>query len=197
MDPRNVAANKGNSTFDIKHRSVTSVVYELPFGEGKAYGASLPKGLRYAVSGWEMTGIMTFQSGPSFSVTTTTDVSNTGGANRPFVIGDPHLDSPSPTRWFNTAAFTVTNPFGTGFAYGNTGRNNLRGGGQRNIDFGMFRNFRVTERFTAQFRGELFNILNMASFGLPVGNINASNFGQVTSTSTSSRQIQLGLKVKF
>ena len=197
MDPRNVAANKGNSTFDIKHRSVTSVVYELPFGEGKAFGANLPKGLRYAVSGWEMTGIMTFQSGPSFSVTTTTDVSNTGGANRPFVIGDPHLDSHSPTRWFNTAAFTVTNPFGTGFAYGNTGRNNLRGDGQRNLDFGMFRNFKFSERLTAQFRGELFNILNTASFGLPAGNINASNFGQVTSTSTSSRQIQLGLKVKF
>ena len=69
--------------------------------------------------------------------------------------------------------------------------------GQRNVDVGIFRNFKATEHVTAQFRSELFNVLNMASFGLPVGSINASNFGQVTATSTSSRQIQLGLKIRF
>jgi hypothetical protein len=196
QDPRIIAANRGTSEFDITHRLVTSVVYNLPFGHGRAFGSTLPFLLRAPISGWEATGIATFQSGPPFTIFTSNDISNTGGANRPFSVGDPHLDNPTPTRWFNTAAYSIALPAGT-FSYGNVGRNTLRADGTQNLDVGLFRNFALTERLGLQFRAEAFNVLNHANFGLPGGNISSSNFGQVSQTSTSSRQIQLGLKVIF
>ena len=196
QDPRNVAANRGDSEFDIRHRLVTSVVYELPFGKGRSIGSGLPAFLRAPISGWETTGIITLQSAPPFTVTTSTDISNTGGNNRPFQIGDPHLANPTPTSWFNTAAFSIAQPAGT-YSYGNVGRNTLRGDGTQNIDIGLFRNFSITEKVGLQFRTEVFNVMNHANFGLPVRDFSSSSFGQVTQTSTSSRQIQFGLKILF
>jgi hypothetical protein len=196
QDPLNIAANKGSSDFDIRHRLVTSVVYQLPFGRGKGLGASLPAFVRVPISGWETTAIATFQSGPPFSVTTSTDISNTGAANRPFVVGDPNLGDPSPARWFNTAAFSIALPPGI-YSYGNTGRNTIRADGTQNVDLGLFRNFTVRERLGLQFRSEVFNVLNHPNFGLPGRDASSATFGQVSQTSTSSRQIQFGLKLLF
>ncbi len=197
QDPRNiVASNKGSSPFDIRQRFVASLVYQLPFGSGKKYGAGLPGYLRVPISGWETTAIVTSSSGPPFSITTSTDLSNTGASTRPFVVGDPNLSNPAPTRWFNTAAFSLSLPPGT-YSYGNVGRNTLRGDGVQNVDFGLFRNFAIRERLSLQFRAEIFNLFNHADFGLPVGSINASNFGQVTQTSNPSREVQFSVKVVF
>jgi hypothetical protein len=87
-------------------------------------------------------------------------------------------------------------PAGT-YAYGNVGRNTLRGDGTQNLDFGLFRNFTIHERLGLQFRSELFNILNHPNFGLPDRNASSATFGQVSQTSTSSRQIQFALKLVF
>jgi hypothetical protein len=73
----------------------------------------------------------------------------------------------------------------------------LRADGTRNVDIGLFRNFAILERLRAQFRGEIFNVLNHPNFGLPVRDASSSTFGQVTQTSTSSRQIQFGVKLIF
>jgi Carboxypeptidase regulatory-like domain/TonB dependent receptor/TonB-dependent Receptor Plug Domain len=194
QDPRNIAANTGSSDFDIRHRLVTSIVYQLPFGKGRGLGGQLPALLRAPISNWETTAIVTLQSGPPFSVVTSTDISNTGGANRPFLVGDPSVLDPSPTRWFNTAAFSITLPPGV-YSYGNLGRNTLRADGTQNLDLGIFRNFALREKLGLQFRGEIFNVLNHPNFGLPIHDASSSTFGQVTQTSTASRQIQFGLKL--
>jgi hypothetical protein len=196
MNPLNIAANRGDSPFDIRQRLVTSLVYELPFGSHRAFGSNLPRYLRAPISGWETTAIATEQTGPPFTVITSKDISNTGAANRPFVIGDPVLANPIPTDWFNAAAFNITLPTGT-YAYGNEGRNNLRAGGIQNLDFGLFRNFTLTERFALQFRSELFNITNHPNFGLPVNDVSSSSVGRVTQTSTTSRDVQFALKLVF
>jgi hypothetical protein len=73
------------------------------------------------------------------------------------------------------------------------------------LDFSVFKNLRVTERITTQFRVEMFNVLNHPSFLVPVDNealfntngAGMSNAGVIDSTSTDSRQIQVGLKINF
>jgi len=196
MNPLDIHANRGDSPYDIRQRLVTSLVYDLPFGSRRSFGGNLPRYLRAPISGWETTAIVTAQSGPPFTVTTSTDISNTGAADRPNVVGNPNLANPTPRDWFNAAAFSIALPPGT-YVYGNEGRNNLRAGGIENLDFGLFRNFTISERFALQFRSELFNILNHPNFGLPVSNINSSSVGQVTQTSTPSRDIQFALKLVF
>jgi hypothetical protein len=196
QDPRNLRAEWGPATFDARLRYVGSVVYELPFGKGRRWLRSSPGWLDAVAGGWEATGIITLQRGSPFNVTTSKDISNTGGSNRPFVVGNPHLSNPSILEWFNTAAFSNVVP-GGGYSYGNAGRDILVGPGLQNFDLGLFKNYRLTERFGIQFRAEAFNALNHANFSNPTADANSSSFGQISSTSTSNRDIQFGLKVLF
>lgn len=195
-DIRNINAEWGRSGFDARLRFVTSYVYELPFGRGRHLLSSAPGWLDAVAGGWETTGILTFQSGRPFTVTTTRDTSNTGGSNRPNVVGDPHLDSRSPQLWYNTAAFSDINPAGT-YTFGNAGRNILNAPGIQTFDAGLFKNFRLIEALNLQVRAEAFNLFNRAHFSVPVTNIAATNAGQITSTAIPNRSIQFGLKLVF
>jgi len=198
MDISNIRGNTGNSSFDVRQRFVTSLVYELPFGKGKAFGANTNRVVNAVISGWQTNGIFTFQSGSPFTVITGTDLSNTGTRNRPFVVGNPNLANPTPNEWFNVLAYRNSVPVPGVPAFGYTPRNDLTGGGVQNIDFSLSRNIRATERINVQFRAETFNILNHANFGLPLHDASSpGTFGVVTQTSTDSRKIQFGLKVVF
>lgn len=196
QDPKNLRAERGLSEFDTRHRFVTSVVYDLPFGRGRRWLSHAPTVVDYILGGWELTGIFTLQSGRPFTVITGRDISNTGATNRPFLVGDPKLDHPTADRWFNINAFSDTLPPGV-FAYGNVGRNTLIGDGVNNLDLGLFKNFDLGEERRLQFRAEFFNVANHANFGLPVRNRSSSAFGSVQQTSTLNRQIQFGLKFIF
>ncbi len=195
-DTKNINAEWGRSGFDAKLRFVSSYVYELPIGRGRYLLNTAPGWLDAVAGGWETTGILTFQSGRPFTVTTTRDTSNTGGGNRPNVIGDPHLDSRSPQLWYNTAAFSDIVPAGT-YTFGNAGRNIISAPGIQTFDAGLFKNFRLLESLNLQFRAEAFNLLNRANFAVPVTNIAATNAGQITSTAIPNRSIQFALKLVF
>lgn len=195
-DIRNIKAEYARSTFDARLRSVTSYVFELPFGKGRKHLSNAPVWLDSIAGGWENTGILTFQSGRPFTVSTSKDTSNTGGSNRPTVIGNPVLENPTVQQWFNTAAFTDVYPTGT-FTLGNAGRNILDAPGVQTFDLGIFKNFRLTERFNLQFRGEAFNALNHANFSAPNADINAVNRGIIGSTAIPNRSIQFGLKLVY
>ncbi len=119
---------------------------------------------------------------------------------RPFV--NPAFSGPvilgNPNQWFNPAAFLAP-PNNSGF-YGNLGRNTLRGPGLATLDLSLLKDTRIRERLNVQFRVEIFNILNKANFNTP----NALTFtptgvsptaGVITSTSTTSRQMQFGVKL--
>ena len=104
-----------------------------------------------------------------------------------------------PTQWFDPTCFSVP----TVGTPGNIGRDSLIGPGLFNIDFALFKNTKITERFNSQFRAEFFNVLNHPNFAVPTtatfsqgGSIN-TNAGRITSTTTFQRQIQFGLKVMF
>jgi len=104
----------------------------------------------------------------------------------------------SPDRYFDTTAFaSVPTP-----RFGTAGFNSLRGPDVRNLDFGIFRAFQITERLGMQFRGEALNATNTPHFSNPSSNVTSSNFGQITGTSapsrlTDERFLRLGLRLSF
>jgi hypothetical protein len=136
----------------------------------------------------------TVNSGLSVNLTVNGNPSNSGpyGADRPNVVGDMHLADPSVQEWFNTAAFAKNAPY----TYGNAGRNILRGPALFNLDLAAHKQFRITERFTAQLRLESFNATNTPPLGAPNAVVGSPQFGQI-STAGTPRDSQIGLKILF
>jgi hypothetical protein len=219
--PDNVRNEKGLSNFDARRNSVINVLYELPFGKQlKGVGKQL-------LAGWQIGGIGTFVSGNPFTVENSANRSQdqatgsnfsdrpnlvTGMSNNPtsgvsagctFGTGSIAAGTTvgTPTHWFDPCAF-VPQVLGT---FGNLGRNTLIGPGRSTIDFLVNKHFRLSEKRELQFRTEIFNALNHPNFEAPnsanrrifdgSGNLVAS--GQLTNTTTTSRQIQFGLKLIF
>jgi Carboxypeptidase regulatory-like domain/TonB dependent receptor/TonB-dependent Receptor Plug Domain len=185
------------SSYDIPHRFVYNVNYELPFGRGKRFGSSmhwLPNAL---VGGWQVNGILTLNSGqPLIFSQTTNNTFSFGGYARPDSTGvDARIENRSIDRWYDTTQFSVAKDY----TFGNMSRthSNLRKDWTRNLDFSMFKNFRFTERWNLQFRAEAFNFTNTPIFGNPNNNVESGAFGTITAQDNPARQIQLGLKLLF
>ncbi|HEV2579091.1 MAG TPA: carboxypeptidase-like regulatory domain-containing protein [Acidobacteriaceae bacterium] len=202
-NPYNLRADWGPATFDVRDIGVVSAVYALPFGNGKAFGSGLHGFANGAVSGWSVDSIVTLQSGFPLTPQLSYNPSNNGDTRnpvRPFVNPDFH-GSPvigKATQWFNPAAYLAPPP-NSGF-YGNLSRDSLPGPGLATWDFAGQKDVAMTERLTLQFRGEIFNLLNRANFNTP--NLIAftptgvsGTAGAITSTSTTSRQVQFALKL--
>src|SRR5438132_1404366 len=186
----------GLSIFDVRHRFVSSILYELPFGDGKRFAKS---GVGAAIlGGWQISSIINKSSGFPRNVTTGADNSNTGGGqDRPNAVAGqtPNLPSDQRTilKWFNTAAY-VPNARGT---WGDVGRNTVIGPGIFRIDASIIRNFRITNSKGVQFRLEAFNVLNNPIWNDPNTTVTSPTYGQITSTRTPMREVQLGLKFMF
>ena len=191
--------DKGHSTFDVPHRFVSSFAYELPFGRGKKYGASIPKAADLVMGGWQTNGILTFAQGQFQSLNLGSDWINVGSFSRsiPQLIGDPFSGTARPDRYWNSSAFDFPRDAqGNRIrVVGNSGRNTYQQPGLNNWDLSMFKNFKVTERFTTQFRWETFNSLNHTQFGSANTNTQSATFGAITGTRVTARRMQLGLKV--
>jgi hypothetical protein len=95
-------------------------------------------------------------------------------------------------EWFNTAAFAVP-AAGTD---GNAARDVLIGPGNKDVDMGLFRNFKLRERMTLQVRAEGTNMLNLVSLNAPTATLSSSLFGQIR-TANAMRQVQMGLRLTF
>jgi hypothetical protein len=185
----------GLSVFDVRHRFVSSILYELPFGEGKPFAQT---GVGSAIlGGWQISTIITKSSGFPRTAYVGTDRSNTGGGqDRPNVTGlDPDLpgDQQTTARWFNTDAFALQQ-VGT---FGNAGRNTFFGPGIFNVDASIIRNFRMLGNKTLQFRLEAFNALNNPIWNDPNTTLTSPLYGSITSTRKSMRELQIGLKFVF
>jgi hypothetical protein len=186
----------------LTHVLTASAVAPLPFGKGKRFANS--SGLvNYLIGNWQLNGILTLTSGVPYYVYISSDIPNIGnfapaiagnGNVRANLVGDPHLSSPSTQEWFNTAAFAPPAPF----TFGNSGRNSLRADWFKNLDLSLFRDFPIGERRSLQFRAEAFNITNTPTWGIPVNDLNNhAQFGSITSTRSTERQLQLSLKLYF
>ena len=104
-----------------------------------------------------------------------------------------------PARWFDTSFNTPDAVWGVPrqFTYGNGGRNILRGPGRVNLDFSLFKNFAITERFNLHFREEAYNFFNTPQFGLPNANIGSPAAGTITSIVGNPRQLQVAMRLSF
>jgi hypothetical protein len=204
--------SRGLGDFDRRHRFVTSAVYELPL-YAKAQGW---RGT--ALGGWEVSGVLTLQSGLPF-----TPVDSAGGSA--YSLSSPNLATPTfasgrncgnaathggvesrlahcvdPAAYLPDAVMPLsTGAPGDATGFGNAGRNCVIGPPQKNIDFTLGKMFRLTERQNLRFQGEFFNLFNHPSFANPSATDieSASSFSQITSVVGTPRLIQFSLKYLF
>ena len=189
--------DRGSSSFDIRHRTGQSVVYELPFGKGRHFNMS--NSFANAIAGgWQLNGIVTLQGGLPFTPTLNTSVSNSGGS-RPDRLALGELSNPTITHWFDTSFGTPGAAWATPlqYTYGTGGRNTLRGPHRTNIDFSIFKVATIAENYKLQFRAEFFNAPNHPQFDLPNAVIGSPSAGIISKTVGSPRDIQLGLRLSF
>jgi hypothetical protein len=189
--------DRGNSGFDLRHRFITSMNYALPFGKGRKFDSS-SKVINAIAGGWDANLIFTRQTGLPFTPVLQTSVSNAGGS-RPMRFGNGKLDNPDRARWFDTSFNTSGAVWGVPatFTFGNAGRNILYGPGRTQVDWSMFKDFSMSEKWKLQYRAEFFNLFNTPQFDLPNPSIGNANAGVITALVGPNRQIQMGLRFSF
>jgi len=194
LDPR---ADYGRASFDIRHVAVLNATYEVPFGRGRK------DWLNRLAGNWQVSGIQTLQSGLPFTPQLSYNPSNDGDTRNPVRPSvNPNFAAPvilgGASQYFDPNAFVQPLP-GT---YGNVGRNTLQGPRLYETDLSVAKRFAFRERLNLQFRAEFFNLFNHTNFNTPNPVVYASatggpspTAGVITSTATTSRQVQLGLKL--
>jgi hypothetical protein len=150
------------------------------------------------LEGWQMQGITSFQHGPALGIHQGNNTTFAqAGIQRPNWNGrNPSLgDATSVDRWFDTSFFSAPPPY----TYGNSPRiiSGLRGDGTRNFDVAFAKKTAIQEKFTFEFRGEIFNIFNSPRFQVPDTNSSSSGFGRASVQINKPRTIQFGLKLTF
>jgi hypothetical protein len=195
QNPRNLAAEYGRSLFDARQRLVLSYEWQLPFWKNASAW------YQRALGNWQLNGIFSAATGTPFTVYDSSDPSLQGQSpeisgfvgDRPNLVGNPNAGPKMATQWFNTHAFQQVTQLG---AFGDAGRNIVQAAGLSQWDFALFKNFRLAESATLQFRGEFFNLLNRVNFGVPNDDISSPTFGQVQ-MAAPPRQVQFAMKLLF
>jgi hypothetical protein len=193
-DSFNRTLERDYSNGDMPNVLAASVLWDLPLGAGRARQA---RGVLGAiVNDWNVSAIVTLQSGMPVAVTQTTNNNAFAGfgTQRPNLVGDPTLpaDQRTPDHWFNAAAFV---PAGA-FTIGTASRNPIRGPSYRDVDFALMRRIPVGGSRAIELRGEIFNLLNTPNFGAPNAVAGAANFGTIGSA-LDPRVGQLAVKFIF
>lgn len=200
QDYMDLRSSKSDSVFDIRHRFSAAAIYDVPL-----FRDSSNFFVRTFLGGWQLSTIITLQTGFAAALAGVVDTTGTGVVSRPDSVAgqNPMLDRDQRTqaRWFNTDAFSlpVAGRFGT------SPRHQIHLPGLNQVDAGATKNFRFYESHTLQFRAEFFNAFNHVNLGAPGLNIrDPNNFGRVTTTSQGAagmpgdaRIIQFALKYSF
>ncbi|KAA6456654.1 TonB-dependent receptor [Acidobacteria bacterium AB60] len=183
----------GNSALDVRQRAVATLFYDVPLGRN-ATGRR-----RLALGGWQTNVAAVWSTGLPYTVLNAADVSNTNpgasAADRPNQLGAARTRHPDVDRYFNVEAFAAQVP-GT---LGNERSNQLYGPPTRHIDASLFKNFEVAKERTLQFRAEVFNVTNTASFASPDAVLGTANFGHLTQLTAgySPREVQFAMRLQF
>jgi hypothetical protein len=194
QDPYHINRDRGVAGFDLTNIFSASWVYPLPFGEGKKWDAG-NKFVNHLIGNWQINGILSLHSGLPYDIQAPYQIPNTdnwSGAERVNIVGNPYAGG-TKIEPINVAAFAIPAPY----TFGDMGRNSLRSDWGRNLDLSIFRSFSISESKKFEFRAEAFNATNTPVFGVPDNNITDPNFGIVSSTANTERQLQFALKFYF
>ena len=199
------SVNRGLSDFDIRHNGVFHAIWQVPGPRDQA-------GIRWFANGWQVGGIYQFSSGLPFTPRIGGDPLGLKSSSlfdfpdRVFGAGcDSAVNPGHPVNYIKTQCFSFPRP---ATRMGNAGRNSLIGPGLSNLDVALFKNNpikRISEGFNVQFRAEFFNMLNHTNLSPPVANNTLfaadgtaiTTAGLITTTSTSARQLQFGLRIEW
>lgn len=193
LNPTDSTPYESIGQLDRTHRLAASGIWELPIGKGRHFGADLPGAVNFFIGGWQISGVLTRQSGEPL-----------GFGNRIFTGDLKSIALPSDQRtaerWFNidagfnrVAAQQLASNIRT-FPLRFSG---IRSDDQTRWDFSLTKTWAVTERFKAQLRAEVFNAWNNVNFANPNTDPTSSAFGTITSTNGDARNWQFAFKLTF
>jgi hypothetical protein len=174
----NLANERGNSSYDIRHNFVTFVSYALP---------TAPLIPHIIGQGWQLNALITAQTGAPYNIPAGTNPSGSGdGTDRVNLVGNPFAVTSTRVGtsivYLDKAAFSAP-AAGT---YGNLGRDAIYGRGFFSIDPSLFKTFRLNERFSLQFRAEMFNALYWANLANPTATFTSASLGLIGNTKNGS-----------
>ena len=211
LDSYNLARERSYAPLDVPKVIILSAGYELPFGPGKPV-LNRKGPLAVVFGGWQTNALFSNRSGFVTDIRSSRVASNNqlyATINVPDVVPGQSIYLPNRgvDGWFNPAAFTdpvtINNAKGIPITqFGNAARRIGRGPDSTNLDFSLFKGFKIKERRQVQFRAEAFNLTNTPTFFLPSATnasltIGNASFGKLTASSATGRQLQFGLKLLF
>ena len=202
-DAHNLRLDWGRSTFDVRNAASINALYDLPFGAGQRFLADARGAKGIFVNNWAFGSIFSYQSGYPFTPELSFNPSNNGDTTDPVRPSwNPNFRGKvipgTANQYFNPNAFVVPQA-GT---YGNVARNSLNGPALTEWDASLWKTAKLSERLSFQLRGDAFNVLNHTNLNTPnlvvyssATAAPSSSAGVVTSTSTTSRQLQVSAKL--
>jgi hypothetical protein len=203
QDPLDIAADRGLSSFDQRHKFTGNWIMDMPFGENRRF---ITKGARsHIVGGWQWSGDFTVGSGLYFTPRVLGGALDIGrgvsGSLRANAVPGESISISDPTalKWFNTAAFcapsaTCTNP--TGSQFGDAGRNVIEGPGQVALDMTLNKTITIKESRALDLRISANNIFNTVHFTAINTAVNSLTFGEVTATG-GMRRVTMQARFRF
>jgi len=204
QNDNNPGGEYANGLNDVRHRFTWGGVYDLPFGPGKRFAAGAGGLLNTLIGGWELAPNLEWQTGFYWTPVSGFDYGNVlNGAERPDRICNGNLPrgQRSIAHWFDTSCFTdalLQTDYNNGiYRFGDSSRSAIVGPGIFNLDLGLYKEFKLSERFKLQFRSEFFNAFNHTNFNNPDMGVLDGTFGVVSNTNGDNREIQFALKVLF
>jgi hypothetical protein len=202
--------NRGNADDDQRHAATFSALIEVPYGRGRLYGANISKPLDYLVGGWQLSPFVTMGTGTPFDLTV--NGSSDGVPNRPDFVGNPDIglrknyaSVVNGFTYLNLAAFANSpqNAAGAYYRVGTVHRNEFYGPGYNTTGISVFKDIRITDRVTSQFRGQSYNLFNHPQFGNPSNgssggtNIDDGTIDVQNTRFRSAREVELAYRVSF
>ena len=201
QDPNSYAGQWGPSSYDIPLHLSIAYVYHMPFGSGQKFLSHMNGFGNAVLGGWQANGIYQYHSGQPFTVTLSSDNSNTLlNQDRPNIVGDPFQSSATCTVgtvscWINPAAFSKP----ALYTFGTAGKNEFRGPVFSQLDFSLQKNIFLKEKYRVELRMEVFNIMNQVNLDNPVGPLFSTVTNPIGTISSAepSRQLQFGVRFNF
>ncbi|MFV0388675.1 MAG: TonB-dependent receptor domain-containing protein [Pyrinomonadaceae bacterium] len=202
FDINNRRLNYAWSDFDRRHVVSGYYTWELPWGRGRAWGSDMPKALDAVIGGWQLSGLLTVQSGRPFTVysgrytysNVVSSFANCSGCTRN--MGSV-IEENGTSYFFSAAQQAMFSEPDSG-SLGNTGRNYFIGPGYWQTDASISKKFKFSERMSFDLRLDAQNVTNSTSYGFPTTTYTSSTFGRIrTSINSGPRRMQLSARFSF